>query len=114
MTKGCRNSSVRATSLGRVRQIHPDRGPLALLADDLEPAAVAQRDMLGDGEAEPGAADRPAAAGVDPVEALGEPGNMLGRDPLALVDDADAQQPAAGFLELDPHRRAGAAVIEGV
>src|SRR5688572_11187057 len=74
----------------RVRQVDPHRRALTLLADDLEPAAVAQRDMLGDGEAEPGAADRAAAARVDAVEALGEAGQMLGRDALALVDDADA------------------------
>ena len=43
--------------------------------------------MLDDGEAEPGAADRPAPAGVDPVESLGEARQMLGRDALAAVGD---------------------------
>src|SRR5688572_33063453 len=99
---------------GRMGQVDPHRGPLPLLADDLEATAVAQRDMLGDGEAEPGAADRPAAAGVDPVEALGQAGQMFGGDPLALVDDSDPQHAAAGFLELDPDGGTGAAVIERV
>ena len=53
---------------------------------DVEPAAVAQHDMLDDGEAEAGAADRAAAARIDAVEALGEARDMVGRDALALVD----------------------------
>ena len=72
------------------RQIDMNRGSFSKRAPDVEPAAVAQHDMLDDGEAEPGAADRAAAPGIDPVEALGEPRDMLGRDALALVDDAAA------------------------
>ena len=59
--------------------------PRAELAFDGEAAAVALDDMLDDRQAEAGAAERAAAAGVDPVEALGHAGDMLGRDALALV-----------------------------
>src|SRR6185436_7373825 len=45
--------------------------------------------MLDDREAETGPTERSAAAGVDAVEALGDAGDMLGRNPLALVGDRE-------------------------
>src|SRR6185436_9469108 len=70
--------------------------------------------MLDDGEAEPGAADLAAAAGIDPVEALGQPRDMLGGDALAPVDHAEADQLRPAILEPDPDRRLRAAIFERV
>src|SRR6187397_1950149 len=89
----------------RVRQIDPDRGPLALLADDFETPPVSPRNMFGDGQAEAGAANRAAAAEIDAVEAFGQARDVLGRNPLALVDHPYAQHTGAGLVEPDPHRR---------
>ena len=57
---------------------------------------MAADDVLGDGEAEAGAAQPPRAGRVDAVEALGQPREMLAGDARALIDDADADAGAAG------------------
>ncbi len=49
---------------------------------------MAVDDVLDDGEAQPGAADGAGAALVDPVEALGQPGDVFARDPGAVIGDA--------------------------
>src|SRR5687767_7662845 len=87
---------------------------LAGPASDLEPAAVAPDDMLDDGEAEAGTADRAAPAGIDAVEAFGEPRNVLGRDALALIDHRQPDEISIGRLESNADLRAGAAVSDGV
>src|SRR6516225_9138886 len=58
----------------------------------LERGAVALQDMLDDGEAEAGATGRARAPGIDAIEALGEPRNVLRRDTHAGV--ADREVPA--------------------
>ena len=45
--------------------------------------------MLDDREAEAGAAARPRAAGIDAIEALRDPRNLLLRDADAGVDDLE-------------------------
>src|ERR1044072_9277478 len=70
--------------------------------------------MLDDGEAEAGAADLAAAAGIDPVEALGQPRHVLGGDSFALVDHAEAEEVRPAVFEADPHRRLLAAIFERV
>ena len=61
-------------------------------------ALVAAQDVLDDGEPEAGAAELARARAVDPVEALGEAGNVLPGDPGALVlhGDPHAGRPATG------------------
>src|SRR5688572_21099567 len=61
--------------------------------------------MLGDGQAETGAAGLARAAAVDAVEALGEPRDVLGFDADAGVLDAEARTLRA----LAPGQRHGAA-----
>ena len=55
---------------------------------DAQIPAVAVHDVLDDGEAEPGAAFLAARGGIDPIEALGEPRQVLRRDPRPVVGDA--------------------------
>src|ERR1700722_6643423 len=77
------------------------------LALDLEQAAVMADDMLDDGEAEPGAAERARTRGIDAVEALGEAGNMLARDAAAVV--AHAERDAAAVAGARAGKGAGGA-----
>src|SRR3546814_6576286 len=62
-------------------------------------------DVLDDREAQPGAAERAAAARIDAVEAFGKPGQMLGRDAVAPIDDR--QRDVAGIAGLESHRDRG-------
>ena len=55
---------------------------------------MAVDDMLDDGEAEAGAAELARARGIDAIEALGEPRQMVGRNAVALVADGDRQRPS--------------------
>src|SRR5690606_28457941 len=55
------------------------------LADDVQASAMAQQHMLDDGQPQAGAAGVRGAAGVDPVEALGETRDMPGLDARAGV-----------------------------
>jgi len=48
---------------------------------------MARDNMFHDGETKPGAAFGPALAGIDPVETFGQPRQMFGRDPGAMVAD---------------------------
>src|SRR5690349_8881964 len=73
----------------RQRQVDGEDGALAELAVDIERAPVVAHDMLDDGEAEPGAAELARAGGIDTVEALGEPRQVLARDALAMVAHGD-------------------------
>src|SRR5207237_3476249 len=73
-------------------QRYRNRRADAELRLDVEPAAVAEHDMLDDGEAEAGAADGAAASRVDAIEALGQAGDVDGRNALALVDHADPDE----------------------
>src|SRR5688572_9041783 len=67
------------------------RAALALHAGHFEPAAVALQRVLDDGEAETRAAELSRSAGIDAVETLGQPRQVLGRDPDAGVAKLDAR-----------------------
>src|SRR3954470_13910504 len=100
----CLALSWQADDSGRLRrfparQADLDLRPHARHAAYVEMAAVAGDDMLDDGEAEAGAAERAAAARIDPVEAFGEAGQRLGGDAFAPVGGGE------------PHR-VGAVVVE--
>src|SRR3546814_8067904 len=79
-----------------------DLSALADRAGDDEVAAMPLGDVLDDREAQPGAAERAAAARIDAVEAFGKPGQMLGRDAVAPIDDR--QRDVAGIAGLESHR----------
>ena len=57
---------------------------------------MAAQDVLDDGEPQAGAALPPMAPALDPVESLGQPRQMLGRDPRPLVGDRDPHAGPAG------------------
>src|SRR3954469_22179889 len=101
-------------SMLRPGQRYRDRRAHAERRLDVEPAAVAEHDMLDDGEAEAGAADRAAAPRIDPVEALGQAGDMGGGNAFALVDHADPEQIGRPVLKPNADRRPGSAVSERV
>src|ERR1051325_1415768 len=84
------------------------------LAGDAEPAAVTENDMLDDGEAEAGAADLTAPPGIDPVEALGQPRDVLGGDAVALVGHAQRDQVRIFLLDPDPDLASRPAIFERV
>src|SRR3546814_17452559 len=71
-------------------------------------------DMLDDGEPEPRPSHRPAAAGVDTIESLGEARQMLGRDAFAPVDHAHADHVRTRAFEPHCHILAVATLFEGV
>src|SRR6516162_7326821 len=70
-----------------LRQEDREAAALAHLAVNLESAAVAADDMLDDGEPEARAAEIAGARRIHPVEALGQPRQMLARDAFPLIDD---------------------------
>src|SRR3546814_16685175 len=85
------------------------RPPGSTRTDTLFPYTTLFRslgDVLDDREAQPGAAERAAAARIDAVEAFGKPGQMLGRDAVAPIDDR--QRDVAGIAGLESHRDRGA------
>ena len=55
----------------------------------VQQAVVAVDDVLDDGEAEAGALLLAARLRIDPVEALGQPRHMLGRDADTMVGDRE-------------------------
>src|SRR5205823_12716484 len=52
---------------------------------DLQKSAMVVEDVLDDSQAEPGAAHLAGARGVDPVEAFGQPGQVLAWYALSLI-----------------------------
>src|SRR5512145_2003123 len=74
-------------------EVTGERTALPLDARDVEPAAMPLQRVLHDREAEPGAAELARAPGVDAVEPLGHPRQVLGRDSDPGVADLDV--PAA-------------------
>src|SRR6476469_6672914 len=86
---------------------------LADLAFEPQPSSVSLDDMLDDREAEPGAAERAAAARIDPVEALGDSRDMLGGDAVALVAHAEMDH-VAFAPQPDANRRSPPAVAKRV
>src|SRR5687768_13649415 len=88
---GQRDSDLRAASRRR---------------SNVERAAMPLDDMFDDGEAETGAAGFSAPGRIDPIEALGKPGQMLWSNSVTAI--ADGQQYASSAV--GPHsdfRRAG-------
>src|SRR5580704_3387457 len=85
---GCLGRVVGARSrwCGRVcEQEHRKDRPDSRRALDLEKPAMVVEDVLDDSQAEPGAAHFAGPRGVHPVEAFGQPGQVLARNPLALI-----------------------------
>src|SRR3546814_4532476 len=68
---------------------------------------MALDEVLDDGEAKPGATGRAAAAGIRAVEALGDAGQVLGRDAIALVANRDEHPAGAGRFHRNRDRPAG-------
>src|SRR5579883_3649726 len=87
------------------RQVNGEDRPLAQLAFDLQQAPVVIDNMFNDREPEAGATELPGAGRVDPVEALGQPRNMLAEDALAVIADRDQR---GGRARKPPGRDAGA------
>src|SRR5437879_845837 len=96
------------------RQRYRKGRALAGCALDVEAAAVAVDDVLDDGEAQPGATQLARARGVDAVEALGEPRQMVGGDAVALVADGDGDPALAGRTRHHAHRGGGLGVLQRV
>ena len=67
------------------RETYAESRPLAQLRFDAEPAAMARDDMFHNRETKPGASLGPALAGIDPVKPFGQPWQMFGCDPRAMV-----------------------------
>src|SRR6478735_4166009 len=79
----------RLRALDPRRQPHPEHAALAELALDLDPAAVALHDRLGDAEAETHALDRALLGLAGPEEPVEQPVPVRGRDPDAAVDHTE-------------------------
>src|SRR5437667_9066509 len=80
---------------GAVRaQKHGENRAGAEGAVDVEESAVAVEDVLDDREAEPGPAHFARACGVDAVEPLGQPRQMLTGDAFALITHGHRQESA--------------------
>src|SRR5438034_5151547 len=73
----------------RPREPQGERRPLAFARVDRHRAAVVGRDVADDGEPQAGAPGAPVTCPVDPVEALEDPVEVLGRDPDPLVANRD-------------------------
>src|SRR5262245_63418434 len=71
----------------RLGQHHREGRTLAGRGGDRQFAAVAVEDVLDYGKPKPGSAFLPARRDIDPVEALGQARQVLGRDPRSIVDD---------------------------
>src|SRR5689334_13600777 len=103
------------SSLGRDRKPYGDPRPGADRAPDVEHSAMPLDDMLDDGEAKAGAGGLAAAGGIDAVEALGHPRQMLARDPRAMVGDGKREPSAvARGRHFDARARLVAAVSNRV
>src|SRR5215469_12366979 len=105
-----------------LRQEDRKSAALAHLAVDLESAAVAADDVLDDGKPEARTPEITGAGRIHPVEALGQPRQMLTRDAFPLIDDSDRHRGSrrrhrrrrfAGPGE-HPDGAAGAAIFQGV
>src|SRR5690349_16143484 len=107
-TATCPRCGAKRPGSGRIgrRKQHGDGGSDPGLAADVEPTAMALDDVLDDRQTEAGAADPAAARRIDPIEALGQPRNMLGGDALALVGDPEPQHFPVE-IERDVHRAVG-------
>src|SRR3954471_18394916 len=82
-------------------------------AVDFEMRLVARERVLGDGEAEAGAAALARAAAIDAVEALGEPRDVFHRDADARIGDAERGAVGA-VVPRDGHFAAGRRVADSV
>src|SRR5580658_7769071 len=67
------------------REMAGEGAAAAEFALHLERSAVALQHVLDDREPEARPAGRARAAGIDPVEALGEPWDVLGRNPHSRI-----------------------------
>src|SRR5262245_12521382 len=107
---------------GSVRRRRQDRGKRRALAEfraDDQLAAMPVENVFDDGEAKPGAALLPTGGDADPIEALGQPRQMLRRDAGAVVghrqhEAGTASEPLRLVRDLDPDAAAGLTVLQGV
>ena len=94
MTRSQSSGERSKTPEGRDRraEVEPRPGRIATLVLRHERRVLGQR-------LEAGAADRAAAAGIDPVEAFGQPRNMLGGNPFAGIKPAPAVELTKASIE---------------
>src|SRR5262245_28583200 len=71
----------------RLGEHHRESRTLAGRGRDGKFPAMAVEDVLDDGKPKPGSAFLPARGDIDPVEALGQARQVLGRNPRSIVDD---------------------------
>ena len=71
-----------------------------MLTLDRQPSGVAVENVLDQGEPEAGAALRAALGHVDPIEALGQPRQMLGAIPGPWSRTATCASPASTVSEI--------------
>ncbi len=74
-----------------------ERAAFANRTFHMDGTAVNLDDVLDDGEAQPGAAELAAAGGIDAVEALEEPVEVLAFDSEPFVFNEDGHLPRRGF-----------------
>src|SRR6185295_6229071 len=85
------------------RDLEPEGAAALRGALDTHPAAVQLDGVLHDGEPQPGPARGARPAAVDPVEALEDAGQVLGRDAAPGVGDGDPDR-GGPRVRRDPHR----------
>src|SRR3954468_8618146 len=95
------------------REMCAEAATRARRAVDLEVRLVAPEHVLGDGEAEAGAARVARAAAIDAVEALGEPWDVFHRDADTRIGDAERGAVRA-VVPGDGHFAAGRRVADSV
>src|SRR3546814_13580912 len=93
--------------------MHGHGSALADRAGDDEVAAMPLGDVLDDREAQPGAAERAAAARINAVEAFGKPGQMPGGETVAPIDDRQRDVDGITGSESSRDRRRGTEVRKG-
>src|SRR4029079_11582894 len=95
------------------RQLDRERGGSPTVGDDPDPAVHALDELAADVEAEAGAPDAAREVGVEPEELLEDARLLPGRDPEALVLDADPGA-VSRLAQQDPHAAAVRRVLDRV
>ena len=84
----------------RIGKFEPESRPPSGGAFDVDHFSMRMKNLLYDGESKSRPAALPGAIGIDPIEALGQAGDVLFLDAGAEILDGDAQL-AAGRGRLD-------------
>lgn len=90
---GGRFRLIRQCGVPRLGKVQRELAAGAQTTADLDPSAVNLGDVLDDGQPTSGAALLLTVLGIDPIEALEQPPQMLLRDARPLVAHADADVP---------------------